>query len=100
MTPLLLGIMIVLVVYNLAFAVYMAIDCFKHRNDFRKKRKVVTFCAIGFVCFFLDTFGIGNFATVFIAKMDIYYLMWIVIAIMYYTIVMYIVDVIKDMKQE
>ena len=53
---------IVLAVYTLFFAVYMVKDCIAHKEDFNSK-KAVPLAIIGFITNFLDTWGIGSFAT-------------------------------------
>lgn len=53
---------IVLAVYTLFFAVYMVKDCIAHKEDFNTN-KAVPLAIIGFITNFLDTWGIGSFAT-------------------------------------
>ena len=50
------------IAYALVFAVVLAKDCIAHKEDF-KGRKHFILCGIGFVTNFLDTLGIGSFAT-------------------------------------
>ena len=50
------------ILYALFFAVVFVKDCMKHKEDF-KGRNHVALCIIGFVTNFLDTLGIGSFAT-------------------------------------
>ncbi len=53
---------IVLAAYAGVFLIYMIADCLKHKEDFNGK-KLVPLAIIGFVTNFLDTWGIGSFAT-------------------------------------
>ncbi len=48
--------------YALFFAVIFVKDCYRHKEDF-KGRKHITLCIIGFATNFLDTLGVGSFAT-------------------------------------
>lgn len=52
----------VLILFTLVFAVYWIKDCIEHKEDFTKE-KLVPLGIIGFVTNFLDTLGIGSFAT-------------------------------------
>ena len=49
-------------IYVLFFLVVFIKDCLKHKEDFNKE-KAVPLAFIGFVTNFLDTWGIGSFAT-------------------------------------
>jgi len=51
-----------IILYTAVFAVYLIIDCVKHKEDFNTK-KLVPLGIIGAVTNFLDTLGIGSFAT-------------------------------------
>ena len=51
-----------IILYTLVFAVYMIKDCIKHKEDFTKKHLIANLI-IGFYSNFLDTLGIGSFAT-------------------------------------
>lgn len=53
---------IVLSLWTLVFAVYFVIDCVKHKEDFNSKH-LVPLALIGAITNFLDTLGIGSFAT-------------------------------------
>ncbi|MCP1102903.1 putative membrane protein YfcA [Aequitasia blattaphilus] len=53
---------IVLSAWTLVFAVYLIKDCIKHKEDFDGKH-MVALAIIGAVTNFLDTLGIGSFAT-------------------------------------
>ncbi|MGL6197615.1 MAG: permease [Lachnospiraceae bacterium] len=53
---------IVLSVYTLFFLVYFIKDCIAHKEDFNKE-KAIPLALIGFITNFLDTWGIGSFAT-------------------------------------
>ncbi|MCF0104291.1 MAG: hypothetical protein HUJ51_02770, partial [Eggerthellaceae bacterium] len=48
------------------------------------------------VCLNLAGIPGAIFAAIFIAELDVYYLLWLVIGIMYYTIIMYVIDVVKN----
>lgn len=52
----------VLILFGAVFAVYWLKDCIAHKEDFSKE-KLVPLGIIGFVTNFLDTLGIGSFAT-------------------------------------
>ena len=51
-----------IILYTAVFAVYLIIDCVKHKEEFNTK-KLVPLGIIGAVTNFLDTLGIGSFAT-------------------------------------
>ena len=53
---------IVLVLWTAVFAIFLIKDCITHKEDFNGK-KVVPLAIIGFITNFLDTWGIGSFAT-------------------------------------
>ncbi len=53
---------VVLLAYTAVFAVYYIKDCVAHKDEF-KNRKFVALAIIGFYSNFLDTLGIGSFAT-------------------------------------
>lgn len=53
---------VITIIYALIFLVYFVKDCISHKEDF-KERNHITLCIIGFVTNFLDTLGIGSFAT-------------------------------------
>ena len=53
---------IAITLFTLVFAVYFVIDCIKHKEDFTSS-KLVPLAIIGAVTNFLDTLGIGSFAT-------------------------------------
>ncbi len=53
---------VAIILYTLVFAVYMIKDCIKHKEDFKKKHLIANII-IGFYSNFLDTLGIGSFAT-------------------------------------
>ena len=50
-------------IYLVIYTIIFCIDLFKHREDFKQKRRFVTLGIIGFVTDFLDTLSIGCFAT-------------------------------------
>lgn len=52
----------VLILFGAVFAVYWVKDCIAHKEDFSTE-KLVPLGIIGFVTNFLDTLGIGSFAT-------------------------------------
>lgn len=51
-----------IIIYTTVFAIYLAIDCLKHKEDFSSS-KLVPLAFIGAITNFLDTLGIGSFAT-------------------------------------
>lgn len=53
---------IVIIVYTAIFAIYWIADCVKHKDEFTGK-KVIPLFIIGAITNFLDTLGIGSFAT-------------------------------------
>lgn len=53
---------IAITLYTLVFAVYLIMDCLKHKEDFTSS-KLVPLALIGAITNFLDTLGIGSFAT-------------------------------------
>lgn len=53
-----------IILYALIFLAYFIKDCLAHKEDFKRKdRKVITLLMIGCITNFLDTLGIGSFAT-------------------------------------
>lgn len=55
-------IKIIILVYSAPFAIAFIRDCFRHREDFTKSKRISLAC-IGFISDLLDTWGIGSFAT-------------------------------------
>ncbi|TCS77581.1 permease [Muricomes intestini] len=53
---------VVLILFTLVFAVYWIKDCIAHKEEFTKE-KLFPLGIIGFITNFLDTLGIGSFAT-------------------------------------
>lgn len=53
---------VVTIVYALIFLIYFLKDCLDHKEDF-KGRNHIALCIIGFVTNFVDTLGVGSFAT-------------------------------------
>lgn len=53
---------IAIIAYTAVFAIYWIIDCVKHKEEFTGQ-KIVPLFIIGVVTNFLDTLGIGSFAT-------------------------------------
>ena len=53
---------IVLVLWTSVFAIFLIKDCITHRKEFNGE-KVIPLAIIGFITDFLDTWGIGSFAT-------------------------------------
>lgn len=55
---------LLIIAYALIFVVYMIRDCLRHRSELRRpiKTVIINLC-IGFFTNFLDTLGIGSFAT-------------------------------------
>lgn len=51
-----------IIIFTLVFAVIMIKDCIAHKEDFTSE-KVIPLAIIGFITNFLDTLGIGSFAT-------------------------------------
>ncbi|RHV35418.1 permease [Ruminococcus sp. OM05-10BH] len=55
---------LLIITYTLVFVIYMGRDCLKHRSELRRPLKIVVInLCIGFFTNFLDTLGIGSFAT-------------------------------------
>lgn len=55
---------IIIILYALVFLFYMVKDCFAHKDDFKRPMKdYIANLIIGFYSNFLDTLGIGSFAT-------------------------------------
>jgi len=53
---------VVLIAWTAVFAVYLIMDCVKHKEDFNGE-KMIPLALIGCITNFLDTLGIGSFAT-------------------------------------
>lgn len=53
---------VVVILYAAVFGIVFVKDCIKHKEDF-KGRRHITLCLIGFITNFLDTLGVGSFAT-------------------------------------
>lgn len=53
---------IVLIAWTAVFTIYLIKDCVTHKEDFNGK-KIIALALVGFITNFLDTLGIGSFAT-------------------------------------
>ncbi len=62
LTTVQLGLAVAIIAYTLVFAIFLIIDCVKHKEDFTSS-KLVPLAFIGAITNFLDTLGIGSFAT-------------------------------------
>lgn len=55
---------LLIIAYTLVFLVYMVRDCIKHKSELRRPVRIIVInLIIGFFTNFLDTLGIGSFAT-------------------------------------
>ena len=55
---------LLIIAYTLIFVIYMILDCIKHRSEMKRPPKIIIInLIIGFFTNFLDTLGIGSFAT-------------------------------------
>ncbi len=55
------ALLIVLAIFTLAFAYFLIMDVYKHRNNLERKSSIIA-AGIGFLTDFFDTLGIGSFA--------------------------------------